>query len=667
MRRPAPYAPELLKISALTAFELSLLAGWAVFLLHHYLNFDPLMVPYGREYFTAIQTHFMWERARECGPCAMWNGSVRGGYPVFADVHDSMLFPPVIIATYIWGVFTGAKIALIVTFFLAGLAQWLLGKVIGLGGVARIWGAGMAIAAGGLAGRMDDGAFSVVVSAVCCALVIPAAIQLGKTGTRRSSACLAVAIALALVAGQGYLQLALIALSPLFLLFIIGNPLGSWFVLRRFVVAAGIGAMIAAPFLHFYPSFGKWTDPIFDSSQPLQYVLLNLVINDSSFFHSEQLSAQPYPYLYINYVGWIAISFAIIGCYVLWHRKDWRLLSFLLSWSLGALWISSAQPLIWVRDLTSPESPLHEFVIGLRNPPLIAGLAVPTILALSAIGVQGCLDWKPKVVSLGLWTKEFGDFGRSYRPDRRWLIFIPLFFALRSEQQFGEQYLRLVRQPIEDMAPVYDALKTPAMQWVDAPFGDEYWIGQAIERNLKLSYIGRVWMWNGRQDPMPVLEASQKGAPDGMSLVTTEGKVKIYAPPSGNEYAAVTHPDGTRTVCSASGIGGNIDVRCDLSQPGTLQIKENYFSGWKASASGESLGVSHPSGWIEVALPAGQSTVQFRYRPWDVPAGIGIMFFGLALAGFFIVRREPERAARIGKIANDRQESFPSSQEAAAD
>src|SRR3954454_2205503 len=113
-------------------FEISILVAWTLFLLRHYLNFDPLMVPYGREYFTTIQTHFMWERARQCGPCAMWNGSIRGGYPLFAEVQDATLFPPVIIATYILGVFTGAKIALIVTFFLAGLAQWLLGRVMGL-------------------------------------------------------------------------------------------------------------------------------------------------------------------------------------------------------------------------------------------------------------------------------------------------------------------------------------------------------------------------------------------------------------------------------------------------------------------------------------------------------------------------------------------------------
>jgi hypothetical protein len=183
--------------------ELALLAISTFFLTRHYLDFDPLKVPQGREYFTSMQTHFMWDHARECGLCARWNGTVRGGYPVFVDTHDSMLFPPVIVASLIWGALNGAKVALIVTFFLFGFAQWWLAKVLGLGRVARVWSGTMAIAAGGLAGRMDDGVYAVVVSTVCCALVLPPSIQLSRDGKRRSAALLGIMLALMLVAGQG--------------------------------------------------------------------------------------------------------------------------------------------------------------------------------------------------------------------------------------------------------------------------------------------------------------------------------------------------------------------------------------------------------------------------------------------------------------------------------
>ena len=35
---------------------------------------------------------------------------------------------------------------------------------------------------------------------------------------------------------------------------------------------------------------------------------------------------------------------------------------------------------------------------------------------------------------------------------------------------------------------------------------------------------------------------------------------------------------------------------------------------------------------------------EFRYRPWDVPLGVALMFVGLAAAGFCLVRREPQGA-----------------------
>src|SRR3712207_7544063 len=45
-------------------------------------------------------------------PCATWHGGLRGGYPLFADPHGSMLHPLVMVTTLGWGVLNGAKLAL---------------------------------------------------------------------------------------------------------------------------------------------------------------------------------------------------------------------------------------------------------------------------------------------------------------------------------------------------------------------------------------------------------------------------------------------------------------------------------------------------------------------------------------------------------------------------
>jgi hypothetical protein len=373
------------------------------------------------------------------------------------------------------------------------------------------------------------------------------------------------------------LQIGLAMLAPLFLLFIVGSPVGLNLLARRYALAITIGALIAAPFLvpfmHFYPSFGKFTNPEFGTTQPFAYILLNLVISDLDFYRGDSLGTLPYPYLYVNYIGWIAVGFAALGCYALWRAHRTKLVVFLLSWTIGAMWISSAMLLAWIRDLTSPGNPLHELVIGMRHPSLIAGLAIPSVLALSATGVDYLIKHRPHGIHAKLWFNSV-TATRIMRFDPRWLLVIPLALALRSEQRFAANFLTLSRQPIETMAPVLDALATTDVQWVSPPFGEEYWIGQLAERNLKWGTFGRVWHWKGRPDPTPVFEASRKGPPEGMIHVATVADIGIYAPPPGSEYAAVTHTDGTRTVCTASAVGGNIDVTCDLTQPGRVEVKE---------------------------------------------------------------------------------------------
>ena len=63
--------------------ELVLIAIWSMYVGKTFLNFDPLVIPAGREFNSAIQTHHLWTQFQKCGWCAVWNGSVKGGFPAF--------------------------------------------------------------------------------------------------------------------------------------------------------------------------------------------------------------------------------------------------------------------------------------------------------------------------------------------------------------------------------------------------------------------------------------------------------------------------------------------------------------------------------------------------------------------------------------------------------
>jgi hypothetical protein len=281
---------------------------------------------------------------------------------------------------------------------------------------------------------------------------------------------------------------------------------------------------------------------------------------------------------------------------------------------------------------------------GVRNPAQIAGLAVPTILGLAAIGLDQLLHKKWPSIHL-----EFNDDpkGSSYLPlDLRWLLAIPLVLALKDAQNYGKNWV-LVAPHNPSIAKLNMALRTPDLQWVNPPFGEHFYIESAVAMGLKM-YTGiQTWFWKDHQYPEPVLEANYMGPPPGMSEYQIVEGIPIYKAPPGREYAVVRFDSGEpATVCTARGTGGDIDVTCDIPVDGVLTIKENRWAGWRATIAGRNAPLLKGQ-WLAVELPAGRHTIWFRYRPWDAPLGIILSILGLALAVYAwkyddLVRAETE-------------------------
>ncbi|CAA9270855.1 MAG: hypothetical protein AVDCRST_MAG77-3200 [uncultured Chloroflexi bacterium] len=634
------------------ALELTLLAVWAGYVARPYLNLDTQWVPAGREYLSNIQTHHFWTRLLECGSCAFWNGSFRGGYPALADPHGSMLHPLVAITTLIWGVFTGSKVALVAALFMAGVAQWWLAHLLRVSVVARLWTAGLAVAGGHLSGRMEPGNFGLLLSTAACALVLPAVMQYSRALNARAAAILSVTVASVAVSGQGYMQFGLVLVLPVTLL-VLWRPseTGKW--LRSSAVVVLLTALLSAPLLvplvHFLPEFGKDTDAGFRSAQAFPYVPLNLVISDPKFYLSESLGKLPYPYLYTLYVGWMAVLMGAIGAGTAviaagtdpaterGRKRAERV--FLVVYAVGALWVASAAPLQWLIS-AMPWRSVTSQLVGLRYPPVIAGLAVPPLLGLSAVGYSRVEQWaRERYRTMRLKPRRsrgpavlLGLTGSALLP-------LALLFAawgsLLDAQRFSGNWLTVQRQST-DLRDVLMALKTSDAQWVNTPYGEQFWIEPAVAFGLKLNLGTQGWYWKGRQPPPAVREAHRQVVAADMTLKTTVGGVPIWEAFSGREYAAVVHADGQRTVCAALAAGGHIDVTCGLSAAGTLTVRENNWSGWRASVDGEAAPLL-PGTWLQVALPAGQHRVGMRYEPLDVTIGVmlfaigGVMVFAMVL------------------------------------
>ncbi len=78
---------------AATMAELSLIAALTWLYAHPLLDLRADTVPIGREFVSSIHVYHFWTRLRDCGACALWNGSIQGGYPALAELHAGILHP----------------------------------------------------------------------------------------------------------------------------------------------------------------------------------------------------------------------------------------------------------------------------------------------------------------------------------------------------------------------------------------------------------------------------------------------------------------------------------------------------------------------------------------------------------------------------------------------
>lgn len=611
-------------------FELFILALWAIYVGWNFLDMDPRRIPMGREFGSSVAANHLWTQILNCGSCAMWNGFQRGGYPAFADIQGSMLHPIVIFTTLAFGVVNGAKITLVISFWLAGVAQWWIARELNLSWLPRIWSAGIAIAGGHLAGRMDLGVYGVVLSTATTSLAIAALIRLAKSNNRRNAVLLGVVTASAIVSGQGYMQVGLICVIPVYLFFYLGkeNLKSTW---SNYIIAALTAFLLSAPFLvpflHFSPNISKWFDPKFVSAQPISYFVLNLVIDDPRYFFSGIMDKFPYPYLYTLYIGWVPVLLFIFAL----HRisiKDRKIILFMIAVIIIEFLAATAILLKFFAGI-------FPSLAGIRHPPQIAGLAIPLILGISAYGLEKLLSikWLDLVPqATGMWSKR-----EIYI---KFLIIIPLIYSsLQSCATFAAKWTRLTYLT-SGLFTTLEQLQTNDLQWVNPPFGEHIYVEAALARGMKLSPGILTWSWKNRIPPPPSITTERQiPITDGSLIVEDPSKIDIKFHPE-HSYAFIEAYNET-TSCRAKGSGGHIEVVCDAKKAGILTVQENMWTGWYAWLDGEKIEIIKGDR-LQVHAPVGKHTFIFRYQPWDVPLGLILFAIGILCCAWFLSSPEKE-------------------------
>ncbi|MGD9712306.1 MAG: hypothetical protein AB7V46_09600, partial [Thermomicrobiales bacterium] len=632
--------------------ELIVIAIWATIVGSAMLDFNEDVVPAAFDYTDNLQGLFVWEHARDCGFCALWNGDINGGAPAFVDTMSPVLHPLAIATTLAWGAIDASKIIIVSSLALGGFGQLWLGYGLGIGRIARLFAACIAVGAGHLVGPLEGGLFALTLSAASASFVIAGVVHLYNNPTLRSLAILSICTALLLVSGQGYIQTAVVLLAPLSAILLLTQSQINWRTVYRrgaafILMTALIAAPLIVPYLHAFRYIGKEIDPDFRAAQPFRFIPLNLVVDDWNLFHSQMLGLEPYPSWYLNYVGWIPIVFAAVGVVALW-RKNWQMTAFLLLLTIGTFVLASAVPLRALLHLFSPSSIIGEFLVGLRNIHLVARLAIIPLLGLSAVGFDTLWGWKQGHESRSV-TVEVSGRSRNmkYRPDLRPIVVVLAIIALLDIRGFSQTWISPVEIRRSDTALVLTQLETDDMQWVQTPFGERWYAMHTPDHDLKIANMWRPWHLSDREFPPPYLEATSGGDVPYPSeeLSSTAPNGRLFRATESPSYVTL-NGNGGESRCSATGSGGSIDIVCTSGTATSIQVLENYLPGWQANVNGEDTQVTRMIQWLAVDIPAGTSMIELRYRPWDIWLGVIGFIVGIAWAFYWIMLRESDRQNR---------------------
>lgn len=631
--------------SALTLVEIVVIAAVTRLYAMPLLDFRVDTVPFGREYASSIHAFHFWTRLRDCLACALWNGSIRGGYPALAELHAGILHPIAAVLVLLLGVPVGLKVAVAAALWSAGLAQWWIARSLKLGMAARIWSGCMAVVAGNLAGRMEAGMVNLVLSGGACLLALAAAIHLALRPSRRRSVLFGLFLAAALLSGQVYLQVGTLAALPL--LAILAAPERLRRLGAGLAVAGGLALHLTAPLwlpvMRFMPVLDKPRDVPLLSPQPFRWVPLNLLIDDTYVYYTRTMGMIEAPSLYHNYIGWLPVVLALIsvGAAISGTSRARRRCRFLLAGALWMLFLGSREPWRLLQQIGG-SGPLGHWVSGFRNPSVIAGLAVPFVLGLAAMGVD-------RVTRGSVKRRRAQRKERTATATLLMLVTIVLMVTgLFDVATFNRHWLKTVPWPA-NLDDVLTFLRTPGSQWISTPYAEDLYTEPAIRAGMKLADAWQPWSWKDRDAPRALLFVRRLDDLEGMPLqpLATFQRGDFHylsQDPRQSGYAVLSRPDAEPMVCEATAFGGDIDVSCPEGQGGLLTVQEHDWPGWKARVDGRSTGIE-AADWLQVQLPpGGHGKVQLRYRPWDVGLGLILALLG-ALWTIHLVSVERTRGA----------------------
>jgi hypothetical protein len=296
------------------------------------------------------------------GQFPLWNPYLETGLPFLGDPMAHVFNPVVTIPVLVYGVQTGFKLALFLSFLAAAFGMWRLGAALGMGHASRVWVALLYAFAGQPVARFYQGQYLFVLGFAWIPWCVGSLYLLHKTGRRFHIATSAISLALIFFSGNAYYAFYMLVAVGLLALVMLpelrhwAKPFKPQFRLdTRFLVnlsltailALGIVAVQLLPMIEFWPRLSK-SNNLTGAQSMLQ------VFWDYTSKNTDRPDAVNPPITreeFYAYIGlWPTLALVLVPI-ALWKRERRLILFFLLLLLFVLVWID-------VRNL-----PWHDFLL----------------------------------------------------------------------------------------------------------------------------------------------------------------------------------------------------------------------------------------------------------------------------------------------------------------
>jgi hypothetical protein len=652
--------------------ELVLIGIIVLFFAMTFLNFDVNKILPGNEFgVVTFVDHVLLNSLRRFGEFPLWNSFIRTGQPFVGDPFMHLFNPITSIPVLLLDVVNGFKLAVYLSFLIAAIGQWSLGRTLGFRRSVRLWGAILYALNGQAVARFIQGEYLFVFGYAWIPFVFVGIVMSLRTYKMRYIALTVLSLALLFFSGNVYYAYYM-GITLIFFVLVLSFDLVRSKIIdvnkKRITtllligfLAIGLSSVQLLPTLEFWPHIQTHGDPNLETSQSLSEAIANWISNSTD--RPEALKTLPPEefYGYIGIIPFLATAIALVPLWKGWRRKE--ILSLLGLFSLTLIWICVRYtPLGSIYSRTP-------FLYQFRYPSRFMIFGSLAIINLGGIGLTWLMDLTGRRranLETADTNQQLGDTSRLIHT----ALIILMFFSaanvfMVNQRVTGIRDRYLYADQILEWLHDYDA--TP--NYVSIPISTGWHVATA-----DLGH--RYWdAWHGYNFFPPVetkpeirpvvarphyLVFGREKTPDYTDAVAVKDiqNHTVYALQESLPYGFVA-ADMTLKHVEAGELKRSEVIPLEVNElgPNTLSIQTevleesmwivvmtSYHPGWEVTIDQQPVDLTYIGNYLAVEAVPGTHEYIFSYKPASFRLGFGLTITTiLILVGLMIRESAPQQ------------------------